>query len=285
YYDRRRTDYDNYFNQTTFGGELLGRDWEFRGNVYLPFGERVKNVDSLNTAEISGTSVIFHGGEERALRVVRACIAGPGVAPGRGGPIHITDLSRAIADSLAVRLPDSSGRPLAAALAAPVGDDDVLPRLPAGRVAAALAILFAAAALTGWVTRARLALLPWWFVVAAAALCVTAQVPTLSTPMIYPPQGLTMAEAFAPGLAVLALACALSARGPWLRGLVGQLALPLATALALAVVTGALPLVVGHATCPAVPRWTGWLSPVLLMAATGAGVAGVVTLVGAALPR
>ena len=68
YYDRRRTDYDNYFNQATFGGELLGRDWDFRGNVYLPFGERVKNVDSLNTAEISGASVVFHGGEERALR-------------------------------------------------------------------------------------------------------------------------------------------------------------------------------------------------------------------------
>ncbi len=68
YYDRRRTDYDNYFNQATFGGELLGRDWDFRGNVYLPFGERVKVMDSLNTAEISGASVVFHGGEERALR-------------------------------------------------------------------------------------------------------------------------------------------------------------------------------------------------------------------------
>jgi hypothetical protein len=68
YYDRRRSSYGNYFNQATFGGELLGRDWDFRANAYLPFGRRVQDADSLNTAELSGTTVVFHGGEERALR-------------------------------------------------------------------------------------------------------------------------------------------------------------------------------------------------------------------------
>lgn len=226
-----------------------------------------------------------HGGEERGLRVVRACIAGPGIAPGHGGPIHVTDLSRAIADSVGVTLPaDASGRPLAAAIAAPVDDDDVLPRLPRDRVALAIAIVIVAAIVTGWTTRGRLALLPWWFAVAWIALVVLAQAPTLSTPMIYKPAGLAMAEAFAPGLAVLAIALSAAGRDRWLRALVGQLALPAAITLAGAVITGALPLVAGEAVCPIVPRWSGWLSPMLLMTVTAAGVAGVVLLIGAALP-
>lgn len=229
-----------------------------------------------------------HGGEERALRIVRACIAGPGIAPGHGGPIHITDLSRAIADSVGAVLPaDSSGRPLAAALAAPVGDDDVLPALPRGRVVLALLIVLAGAALTLWATGGRLALQAWWFPIAIVALVVQAQVPTLSTPMIYPPKGLAMAEDFGPGLAVLAVALTLAirARGRSLRGVLGQLALPAAITLAIALVTGALPLLVGDPVCPVVPRWSGWLSPLMLMLATGLGVAGLVVLVSAALPR
>jgi hypothetical protein len=68
YYDRKRSEFDHYFNQATFGIEALGRDFDFRANVYLPFGDRVKNVESLNTAALSGTNVLFYGGEERALR-------------------------------------------------------------------------------------------------------------------------------------------------------------------------------------------------------------------------
>lgn len=67
YFDRRRTHYDNYYNQATFGAEALGEDWDFRANAYLPFGRDRHEVESLNTAELSGTSVIFRGGEERAL--------------------------------------------------------------------------------------------------------------------------------------------------------------------------------------------------------------------------
>lgn len=67
YYDRRRSEYSNYFNQVTLGAEALSRDWDLRANAYIPFGRTSRQEDSLNTAELSGASVIFKGGEERAL--------------------------------------------------------------------------------------------------------------------------------------------------------------------------------------------------------------------------
>src|SRR5690606_18677442 len=61
YYDRRRTDYDNDFNQATFGLEALGRDFDFRANAYLPFGERVKDAGSApgggSFASLVGTTI------------------------------------------------------------------------------------------------------------------------------------------------------------------------------------------------------------------------------------
>lgn len=228
-----------------------------------------------------------HGGEELALRRVRACVAGPGLAPARGAtPIHITDLSRALADSLGLAPdPASPGRPLAAALSAPFAADDVLPRPPTTRVATALALVGLALLAAASFARRRPWLLPWWFPVALLALVVQAHVPSLSTPMIYPPKGKLMVEAFAPGLAVLAVTLAIGARDRWGRALAAQLVLPALATLAVAVVTGALPLLVGDAVCPIVPRWTGWLSPLMLMTATAAGVAGLVVLASAALPR
>ena len=41
-----------------------------------------------------------HGGEARAIRVVRGCVAGPDVAVGRGGPISVVDAARLIAHPL-----------------------------------------------------------------------------------------------------------------------------------------------------------------------------------------
>lgn len=67
YFDRRRTEFDNHFNQVTLGVEALSQDWDLRANYYAPVGRRSHNVDSLNTAEVSGTSVIFRGGEERSM--------------------------------------------------------------------------------------------------------------------------------------------------------------------------------------------------------------------------
>jgi hypothetical protein len=67
YFDRRRTEYDNHFNQVTFGVEVLSMDWDARANYYAPVGRRTHLVDALSTAEVSGTTVVFRGGEERSM--------------------------------------------------------------------------------------------------------------------------------------------------------------------------------------------------------------------------
>ncbi len=67
YFDRRRTEMHNYFSQATIGLEALSLDWDFRANSYLPTGRRVYEANQFNTAEVSGTTVIFRGGEERAM--------------------------------------------------------------------------------------------------------------------------------------------------------------------------------------------------------------------------
>ncbi|MBR9972252.1 inverse autotransporter beta domain-containing protein [Magnetospirillum sulfuroxidans] len=67
YFDRRRSELDNYFNQVTLGAEALSQDWDLRANGYIPVGRTTHLEDSLNSAEVSGTSVIFRGGEERSL--------------------------------------------------------------------------------------------------------------------------------------------------------------------------------------------------------------------------
>jgi hypothetical protein len=67
YFDRRRTEFDNHFNQVTLGIEALSQDWDLRANYYAPIGRRRHQVDSLSTAEISGTTVVFRGGEERSM--------------------------------------------------------------------------------------------------------------------------------------------------------------------------------------------------------------------------
>jgi len=48
YYDRKRTDFGNFFNQATLGVEALGRDFDLRANAYLPFGERTKYAGSTS---------------------------------------------------------------------------------------------------------------------------------------------------------------------------------------------------------------------------------------------
>ena len=62
YFDRRKSDSGSYFNQATFGAEALGRDWDFRGNAYLPYGDRVRDLGSTTTggpatASIVGTTI------------------------------------------------------------------------------------------------------------------------------------------------------------------------------------------------------------------------------------
>jgi hypothetical protein len=61
YYDRRKTGFDNYFSQATFGVEALGRDFDFRANAYLPLGEQVKTFGftpgGATFASIVGTTI------------------------------------------------------------------------------------------------------------------------------------------------------------------------------------------------------------------------------------
>ncbi len=89
YFDRRLTEHDHLFNQLTFGAEALGEDFDLRVNSYWPIGQRVKLVDGLNTAELSGTSVIFRGGEERALQGFDAEVGWRAPVFPAGGPIDL----------------------------------------------------------------------------------------------------------------------------------------------------------------------------------------------------
>ena len=70
YFDRRRTENDNYFNQTTLGLEALGRDFDLRANTYLPVGARARNLPEVSTAFLSGASIQVNTDlrEERALK-------------------------------------------------------------------------------------------------------------------------------------------------------------------------------------------------------------------------
>ncbi len=74
YLDRRKTANDNYFSQATLGGEALGRDWDFRANAYLTHGQRVRDLGTVSTAALSGTTVLVSNvtTQERALKGVDA---------------------------------------------------------------------------------------------------------------------------------------------------------------------------------------------------------------------
>ena len=66
------------------------------------------------------------------------------------------------------------------------------------------------------------------------------------------------------------------------RVIVAQMALPLAAVAAAITATGAWPAVFGEHVAPVVPRYTAWLSPLLLMVAHGAAavaLAGLARLV------
>lgn len=76
YLDRRRSEQGNYFSQATIGLEALGRDFDLRGNIYIPFGSRSHSlgttINGSPTASLAGTTVqITSPGsttwEERAL--------------------------------------------------------------------------------------------------------------------------------------------------------------------------------------------------------------------------
>jgi hypothetical protein len=70
YLDRRKTENGNYFSQATLGAEALGRDWDLRANAYLPYGDKVRDLGTTNTASVSASTVLVSSvtTEERALK-------------------------------------------------------------------------------------------------------------------------------------------------------------------------------------------------------------------------
>lgn len=65
FFDIRRSEFNNTFEQGSFGFELLSIEWDFRVNGYVPTLKQ-KRVGSLSTAYLSGTNIVVQGGEERA---------------------------------------------------------------------------------------------------------------------------------------------------------------------------------------------------------------------------
>jgi hypothetical protein len=220
------------------------------------------------------------GGEEREVRHVEACIAGPGVAVQRGTLVHVVDVARAIADSVGATLdPASRARPLSVAIASPLPDDLAVPALPFGRELLAIVLVVVAAAATAWAVGRRVWLLPWWFAVACALFVTIRGTPTMSTAMIYPRLGVDM---FVTWLAALPLAVAATwfgvERTALARVVVAQLALPLAATAAALTACGAWPAMVGADDAPVAPTFTAWTSPLLLMAAQGVAAVALAVL-------
>jgi hypothetical protein len=230
-----------------------------------------------------------HGGEERDVRQVEGCIVGPNVPPQRGRLVHLVDVSRAIADSTSTTLaPEARGRPLGAALATSLAPDDALPAMTLG--AGAIAILVLAAGLALTIAAARVWwLAPWWFVLACVALVMIRGEPTLSTPFVYRSGGWDMYLVWLPRpalvlvwLPLVALAFAATTFGlgrtTLARVVLAQLALPLAAAATAITACGGWGAVFGAEVAPVVPRFTAYMSPLLLMASHGAAAVALAVL-------
>ncbi|HEX5060969.1 MAG TPA: alkaline phosphatase family protein [Kofleriaceae bacterium] len=229
-----------------------------------------------------------HGGEERFVRQVQHCIIGPELAPAHGGPVHLVDISRAIADSVGVT-PDraSQGRPLTVAMHAPLENDDAVPplALPIGAIAIFILALGLAGSSFG-VRRWWMA--PWWFVLAGVALVIWRGQPTMSTPMVYARDSFfdifdfDRRLMFRSWLLVLPIAAITTwyglARKTLWRVLVAQLALPFAALAACITACAGWGALFGGEIAPVVPRYTAYTSALMLITAHGAAVVGLTVL-------
>jgi len=224
-----------------------------------------------------------HGGQEREVRQVQDCIFGPGISiaswPAKGELVHVVDVARAIADSVGATLDKASlGRPLSVALASPLGPDQAVPATALGPGVAAIFLLVVGGLVAAWGVR-RWWLAPWWFVVACAALVIVRGEPTLSMRMVYAPAGRAMYLTWLPALAILLATMWFGlARQTLARVLASQLALPVAALAAVFTVTRAWPALFGADVAPVVPRFTAWMSPLILIAAHALAVAGLAVL-------
>jgi hypothetical protein len=229
-----------------------------------------------------------HADAEPEIRLVRVCLAGELPASNRGGSLHLVDLSRALADTLGIPpAPGAAGRPLRAALAAPASEGATVPR-PSGRQwLGAAAVLLAGLLLSAGAARLSgdrwLLWLPWWWPVSYLGIVVGCGLPSLSVPAIYKPLGRDLYLAASPGL-VLLLGWAYGAlRQP--RGglaLVALLAAPAAASIAVLLLCGGLPALVGRASePPLMPLWSGHGSALVALTAASLAAAALVLLASA----
>jgi hypothetical protein len=219
-----------------------------------------------------------HGDAEPEIRLVRGCIVDAMTAPGSGA-VHLVDIHRALADSLALApSPTASGRPLQFALAHP-DPGATLPHPSRWRWLAALVIVLIGAVVGVRAGGARG--VPLWWPIAYATIVIAFGEITLSNPVVYPPLGGKLLAAAIPGLAVLAVAIARGLPAIGMRIVVAQLALPFALAFAPAALCGALDLLVGSGGPPLVPIWTAHTSVGATLVVAGCTTAALV--VGASI--
>ncbi len=231
-----------------------------------------------------------HGSEARALRVVRGCVAGAGVAPRAPDvTIALVDLSRAIADSLGVTLsPAARGRPLDAALAAPLVGDELVPGPSRGRLALAALILLGAALVTAVALGPRAAWwAPWWWPLALLLAVIGLGAPTLSAQYVFAPKGDKIADAvrIATWAAALWTAAAVHWAGrPAWRVALATVAIPLACLAAALALCGGLEILWGDACAPIAPRWTAWASVVWIIVVRALWAVALALLATSVLP-
>jgi hypothetical protein len=220
-----------------------------------------------------------HGGEEREVRQVEGCIAGPGIAPARGELVHVIDVARAIADSTGVTLDhESLARPMSFAIAHPLDPEQAVPATPLRIGAIGIAILLVGL-VASWLMARPWWIGPWWFAIACVSLVLIRGEPTLSMRMVYTWEGRTMYLTWLPALALAAYAAyAGLARTTLVRVIAAGLALPVCALIATITVCGAWPTLVGAEVAPVVPRFTAWLSPLVLITAHGAAAVALAVL-------
>jgi hypothetical protein len=214
-----------------------------------------------------------HGGEERAVRVVRGCIAGgSGIGVTRAS-VHLVDVARAIQDSLGLApAAQSRGRPLAFAITHPE-PDATLPKTPRGRTVIAAIIALASLLMSVAVPLRRrwAGALPVWLAIACASVVVIRGLPTLSNPIIYPPLGWATILAATPGFMYLIGALLLTGGRAPLAFVLLQIGLPSGLALAALVACGGIEALVDERAGPPLARlWTAQASVSLSLLAAGA---------------
>ncbi len=67
FYDRMKSQYDEYYNQAGVGFEALSKWIDFRGNYYKPFGTKEHFISGMEEYQFGSTSLLQYRGVEEAL--------------------------------------------------------------------------------------------------------------------------------------------------------------------------------------------------------------------------